>query len=491
MNRREFLAATAPLPVVTALGAEPPKGTDRPFRHRGYYTIGTRYPTAGLAVWKHALDCMHADGCNLLIHWAAGGFKSKKFPETWAHNKDHENVKADFTREMIDYAHGRGIRVLLGFTPFGYDGVNRYTATRPELVATGRDGKPAGEFGIFCWGRSLCPAQSKSRTFMLDYVREMLFDFYPNADGLFVESSDYSTCRCRTCGAGDGAGHFEQEYEFVKTISAEVWKHNDRATVVVYPHYFSGDAVGHLDGKVRAAGRPFEDRYTLFFTPHSTAPNAGLLKKAKDALWWDEALIFGTPQKVKEGARLARERGFSGYTPTLEAYSFVATRNEGEPWTEGRRQVPFGLGWVPFDKSPYNELPIRVARAAFREFTKNPDLPFDDFKTMLGKEVFGDKSTERHVADLLLLQQYVRHERSWALPSPVLEPLRVRHYAASGKLTDDRKADLRKAVENVRAMADRYRGGAGGEAELAAAARWIADQWTGDNAKLLGLEGGK
>ena len=31
--------------------------------------------------------------------------------------------------------------VLLGFTPFGYDGVNQYALEHPELKAVGKDGK--------------------------------------------------------------------------------------------------------------------------------------------------------------------------------------------------------------------------------------------------------------------------------------------------------------------------------------------------------------
>jgi hypothetical protein len=488
MNRREFLVA----PVIYGLAAElahadGAKDKDV-FRHRGYYTIGTRYPTAGLSVWKSILDCMHADGCNLLIHWLAGGYRSKKFPETWAHNAEHENIKADFTAPMIDYAHRLGIRVLIGFTPFGYDGVNRYTKTHPELKAVGPDGKPTGEFGIGCWGHSLCPSRPKSREFLLDYVREMLFEFAPNADGLFVESSDYSTCRCNDCGADGGSGHFRSEFAFVETISNDVWKKNPKAMIVVYPHYFSGDEAKTVDGKTQAAKMPFDDRWTLFFTPHSTAINPGLLKKCKDSLWWDPAMIFGNPASVKAGAQQARQCGFSGYVPTLEAYSFQPTRVEGgEPWTATKRQIPFGLGWVPPDRSPYNELPIRVSRIAFREFTRNPDLPMADFHERLGREVFGKMSTPQHVADLLLLQQYVRHERDWTLPSPVLEPLRVAWFAKSGQLKPERKADLKTAVENLRTIAGRYATGTGAEAELANAARWIADQWRGDAGKLLGL----
>jgi hypothetical protein len=71
---------------------------------------------------------------------------------------------------------------------------------------------------------------------MREYVREMVFEFYPNADGLLVESSDYGICHCPEC----GPRHYDHEYEFVRDLSAEVWKHNPKALILVYPHYFAG-----------------------------------------------------------------------------------------------------------------------------------------------------------------------------------------------------------------------------------------------------------
>lgn len=48
MHRRTFLAASAAVAASQLIAADKPKPV---FRHRGYYTIGTRLPTAGLAVW--------------------------------------------------------------------------------------------------------------------------------------------------------------------------------------------------------------------------------------------------------------------------------------------------------------------------------------------------------------------------------------------------------------------------------------------------------
>src|SRR5688572_30183435 len=145
-----------------------------PFRERGYYLTFMRMPVMGLPEWKQAVDCFAEDGANTLILWTAGGFRSKKFPITWQYNKDHANITNDFLRELIDYAHTKEIRVLLGFTPFGYDGVNRYPLEHPDLKARKADGAPVDQFGIHSWGWNLCPAKPESQTFMREYVSEML-----------------------------------------------------------------------------------------------------------------------------------------------------------------------------------------------------------------------------------------------------------------------------------------------------------------------------
>src|SRR5437763_127106 len=79
--------------------ADPPAAG--PFAVRGYYLTLTRTPTYGLDAWKRTIDCVKADGGNVVILWTAGGFKSKRFPTTWGHNRDHENVKKDFVRDLI------------------------------------------------------------------------------------------------------------------------------------------------------------------------------------------------------------------------------------------------------------------------------------------------------------------------------------------------------------------------------------------------------
>jgi hypothetical protein len=81
--------------------------------------------------------------------------------------------------------------------------------------------------------------------------------------------------------------------------------------------------------------------------------------------------------------------------------------------------VPLGFGWLPPEEPPYDELPMRVQRIAYREFSRNPDLPFARYKEILGRAIFGAGSTPQAVEDLLTVQAAFARERTWCQPSPL------------------------------------------------------------------------
>ena len=119
---------------------------------------------------------------------------------------------------------------------------------------------------------------------------------------------------------------------------------------------------------------------------------------------------------------------------------------EGQEWLKGRRQVPLGFGWLAPGDSPYDELPMRVNRIAYREFSRNPDLPFDQYKEILGREVFGEASNPQAVEDLLTLQGIFATERTWCQPSPLVCPDRVRAMKDRGELTAEKREDVSQAA---------------------------------------------
>jgi hypothetical protein len=364
------------------------------------------------------------------------------------------------------------VRVLLGFTPFGYDGVNRYALEHPELKATGPDGKPTAAFGIGCWGWNLCPSKAESRRFMLDYAREMV-DAYADADGLLIEASDYAACHCPDC----GDRYFEHEFGFVRAISDHVWARKPDAEVVVYPHYFTGADAPGLG--VRGARLPFDPRWSLVFTPHSASPEPSLMKQARGSYWWDDSPSRRGPREIQAGARRARDLGATGYVPSFEAFTFVSTdADEGAEWLKGRRQIPLGFGWLSPGEPPYDELLARINRVAFREFTRDPDLDFDAFRATVGRELLGDAASPEAVDDLLALQAEFNADRTWCQPASLTSPDRARALADRGALTPERRAEIRDALGRLRALADRHaEPRTDGEREMLRAARWCLDRW--------------
>ena len=482
MNRRQFINRTLAGAGALVLPARAFAAENRlPFQQRGYYLCFMRMPTFGLAVWREIIDGIASDRANTIILWMGGAFRSKKFPITWQWTKDHENVKADFGRELIAHAHHRGVKVLLGFTPFGYDGVNQLPLEKPELKARAQDGKPVREFGIGCWGWNLCPAKEESQRFMREYVREMAFEFYPDADGLFIESSDYAICHCPQC----GPKFFDHEFAFVRDISQEVWARKAGATVVVYPHYFSGAKLRFSWANTNAAKQPFDPRWTLFFTPHSAPLEPGLIARARAAWWWNEAPSRFDIPGIRAGVKKARDAKCSGYVPSLECYSYVTAKTEaGEPWLVGKRQIPFGFGWLKEGENPYRELPVRAVRMAWRELTENPDLSETELRAVLGRELFEGK--EQPVDDLFFLLQVFNTDRDWSVPGALTMPGLVRNRAERSKLDAKKRALLRDQLTRVRAMAARYRDAtSGGVRELHRIAQWLAEQWTPEDVALL------
>lgn len=462
------------LTIVVAFAASMVRAEEKPaFSLRGYYITFMRMPVMGLPEWKRAVDAFSEDDINTLVLWMPGGFRSKKYPLTWRYNEEHLNVRNDFVRELIDYAHSKKIRVLLGFTPFGYDGVNQMALEHPDWKAKKADGTPVDAFGIHCWGWSLCPSRPEAREFMREYLREMIFDFYPNADGLMVESSDYNVCLCEDCRTKP----YEEEFKLAKEISEEMWRANPEALILVYPHYFTGLNVPGLEAA--AVKQEFDPRWGLMFTPHSAHFNGELIRRAKHSVFSGPEAALGTPAAVMEAVRSARRHGVSGYLPSLEAFSYRVTRPEsGEAFFNGMRRRPFGLDPESEGRMPYAAPHVLTQRLAAREFARNPDLSLESFKQFLSKEVFRQNATPRAAEDLLEFQRIWNHEAEWYWSSPLLEPAFFRHRAKRFNWSPEKLAAYRQNLDRLREIA--ANGASSGdplERETARLARMIVERW--------------
>ena len=183
----------------------------------------------------------------------------------------------------------------------------------------------------------------------------------------------------------------------------------------------------------------------------------------------------------------ARDAKCSGYVPSFECYSYVVPKTEfGEPWLVGKRQIPFGFGWLKDGENPYRELPVRAIRLAFRELTANPDLTDAELRARLGRGLFSRDWQPAQVDDLFELFHVFNTDRDWSVPGALTTPGLVRNRAGRGKLDATNRTLLRDQLARVRAIAARHRDAtSGGAKELHRIAQWLADQWTPENTALL------
>ncbi|HYG36256.1 MAG TPA: hypothetical protein VEC99_15800 [Clostridia bacterium] len=212
-----------------------------------------------------------------------------------------------------------------------------------------------------------------------------------------------------------------------------------------------------------------------------------LIAQARGAWWWNEAPSRFDVADIKAGAKQARDAKCSGYIPSLECYSYVTPKVEfGEPWLVGRRQIPFGFGWLKNGENPYSELPVRAIRLAYHELSANPDLPDAELKARLGRKLFGADWQPAQVDDLFTLFEIFNTDRDWSVPGALTTPGLVRHRANNGRLDAKKRALLRDQLSRVQSIATRYRESIHpGSKELHRIAQWIAGQWTKDNVQIL------
>ena len=450
------------------------------FRERGYYITFMRAPLFSFETWKEIFNALHDDGVNLILLWMGGAFRSRKFPVTWKYNAEHKNVQHDFAGRLIDYAHSLGIRVLLCLTPFGYDGVNQYALEHPSLKAIAKDGNYTAAFGLGAWGFNLNPYRAESQQFMLEYTRELL-DFYPNADGLLLESSDYAISYCGDC----PETYYEAEFRFVKQISTELWARRSDALIVVYPHYFAGTEVPGMG--IHAARERFDPRWGLFFTPHSAPVDPALVKQARSVLYWDSSPTLGGPGRIQSAAKKAQAAGATGFVPSFEPWNYVLQGPDGgDQFLVGHRLSPFGFGWLEAGASPVKELLMRVNRLAYREFSRNPALEFEEYRKSLSEQLFAGRASTSLLDDLLFLEESFFLDRTWISVSAIASPQYVKGMLDLGRIAPARLKDYRARRQRLAQMAARYADASDvSTKEIGQIAAWIVGQWQASPAHRL------
>lgn len=219
--------------------------------------------------WQGFVDWLVSHKLNYLNLWAFNlhfglAYDSKRFPDLV--NRHHPNVKREFVKDLIRYAHSRGIQVFF-FVDFPDD----WTAVikgRPELA--GKNVNPAeipggpewedfqkygerrlGELGgaerfrdKYSW---VCASEPKTLEFWKAYWEELL-ERYPDVDGIggqFSEHTDTHRCKCPRCAP------LENHFALIEKFFAEMVKIGRRANPQmkfwIYDSWGTRDILLHRD----------------------------------------------------------------------------------------------------------------------------------------------------------------------------------------------------------------------------------------------------
>jgi hypothetical protein len=203
------------------------------------------------------------------------------------------------------------------------------------------------------------------------------------------------------------------------------------------------------------------------------------MTKAKTTVSWSDVTALRTPREVADAARTARQHHAAGFIPSLEAFSYVPEAPEaGEPWVVGKRHKPFGFDPLGDGRMPYNLLPVRVQRFAYRAFSQDPDLDFAKFEQQLGGHFFGPQASRAEINDLLELQRIWMYEADWYWASPLLDPDFFVAHARRLNWSPERLAVYDRNLATLREMVERYRDATSPTArEIHRLSAMIVDRW--------------
>ncbi len=333
--------------------------------------------------WEKVLDAMAEDGMNFIYFWLAGVFRSKLHPETFIYPETP--LTTEDIRQLIRYAHGKGIDFYLGtgvFAWFGVDEMAKYNADYREV-------------GV----QHMCRTLPAARKAMKSYLME-LFDIFPEAKGMWLEIGCEGDYHCQGTQCQRKVDEFGSrqialsELSFLKEFSTELWNKHPHAKLVWgmgYPEAHRWD-VKYYD-EIR---RNFTDpRYYFLEVRQNWAlqDQDGVLRPLRhlspNTMHWDQ--YYALPLRdLGERARRIHEDGLAGWAVAFEP-GFNTNSVYGS-------RIPF----------PVDLIPYRLTRFAYKEYTWEPALSWEGFRKRLLEHFFGEGANPELVDLTLTLFEFMR-----------------------------------------------------------------------------------
>jgi hypothetical protein len=127
---------------------------------------------------------------------------------------------------------------------------------------------------------------------------------------------------------------------------------------------------------------------------------------------------------------------------------------------------------------PLNELPVRVNRIAYREWTRQPALTDAIFHEILGRELFVSSADAQRIQDVLYVQDCWFNEAEWFKSPRLHRPSELKQQAEREKWSEDRMRPYLDRVKRLGEIERRYESARSGtERQLHEVSAWIVRQW--------------
>jgi hypothetical protein len=136
------------------------------------------------------------------------------------------------------------------------------------------------------------------------------------------------------------------------------------------------------------------------------------------------------------------------------------------------------MAWLRDGEVPLNELPVRLNRMAYREWTRQPGLTDVAFREILGRELFGLRSNAQRIEDVLYVQDCWFYEADWFKSPRLHRPAELRRQAELEKWPEARMRPYLEREKRLREIESRYRNfSSTTERQLHDVSAWIVRQW--------------
>ena len=392
----------------------------------------SRYTAAD---WETVFQSFAHDGVDTVYFWVSGHFPSKQFPQAYKCKNVFDGKLYDTTEEtqigtvqdlndIVGSAHKLGLKIYLGGALGGWCGTQFLTNLEPDTLKIGPK-EP-----------SLCPSNPKCRKALVEYYQE-IFAAIPEADGLFIESTDeIGECKCDLCSKpvdALGSKQFGQsQLSLCQEIMSAVWRDHPQAHLaytVGYQEHVKDVAYYSLIKRLSEDPRFewMEARNSWSFPGPSGEVRPASFFSKKFMHWNQDANT--TLETIIGNAKRAKGEGMCGlvtcFSPGFDKGVFY-------------KDIPI----------PTDALPHALTGFVYREATWSPDLTVKEMHDLAQRRFFGKEAPKNLSDDLWKLREIMRTKKGIEQVAEIEEQIQKAHSNASPK-TLEGLAIMTRAVNDI------------------------------------------